>query len=66
MVSSYFFNACELETTCLDGTAGVVGQPEPYTFGSAPRTLSKVHQPSCLRIGQFPATSFAADDWNEG
>ena len=45
MVSNYFLNACESGTCGDNQIPSVVSQPDAYTFGSAPRTVSGVRQP---------------------
>jgi hypothetical protein len=44
MVTSYFANACEA-SPCANGGPSVVVQPDAFTFGTAPRTVSNVRQP---------------------
>ena len=66
MISDYFSNACDsvvnAGTPCPNGDlTGVVGQPDAYTFGNAPRTISSVRQPgvkiaSMSIFKEFPMT----------
>jgi hypothetical protein len=44
MVTNYFANACE-STPCPNGGASVVLQPDAFTFGNAPRTITNIRQP---------------------
>jgi hypothetical protein len=44
MFTSYFANACEA-SACVNGGSSVVVQPDAFTFGNAPRTITNVRQP---------------------
>jgi len=60
MLASYFTNACESDP-CANGQPSVVQQPDAYSFGSAPRTISNVRQPgvkiaSMSVFKEFPMT----------
>jgi hypothetical protein len=66
MVSSYFLNGCDIGNTCLDGTSGVVSQPDAYTFGSAPRTVSNVRQPGSQNVSMSLFKAFPLSRLREG
>jgi len=65
MIQSYFTNACE-STTCLNGGPSVVQQPDPYTFGSAPRTDSGARQPGVKNVSMSFFKEFPMQKIREG
>ncbi len=65
MVASYFANACESEP-CLDGGASVVEQPDAFTFGNAPRTLSSIRQPGSKNVSMSLFKEFPLSRLREG
>ena len=65
MIASYFANACESEP-CLDGGASVVQQPDAFTFGNAPRTLSSIRQPGSKNVSMSLFKEFPLSRLREG
>jgi hypothetical protein len=62
MVNDYFANACE-NSPCANGGPSVVFQPDDYSFGNAPRTITNVRQPGNKNVNmsifkQFPMSRF--------
>jgi len=58
MITDYFANACE-NAPCANGGPSVVFQPDDYSFGNAPRTITNVRQPGNKNVNmsifkQFP------------
>ncbi len=65
MIQSYFTNACE-SATCLNGGPSVVQQPDAYTLGSAPRTVSSVRQPGVKNVSMSFFKEFPMQTIREG
>jgi hypothetical protein len=65
MITSYFANACE-NSPCLDGGTSVVQQPDAFTFGTAPRTISNVRQPESKNVSMSLFKEFPLSRLREG
>ena len=66
MVSNYFLNACESGTCGDNQIPSVVSQPDAYTFGSAPRTVSGVRQPGGQNVSMSLFKEFPLSRLREG
>jgi hypothetical protein len=64
-ISNYFANACENDP-CLNGGPSVVVQPDAYTFGNAPRTISNVRQPGVVNVSMSLFKEFPLSRLREG
>ena len=65
MISNYFANACESEP-CPNGGPSVVVQPDAYTFGSAPRTITNIRQPGNKNVNMSLFKEFPISRVREG
>ena len=65
MISNYFANACESEP-CPNGGPSVVVQPDAYTFGSAPRTITNIRQPGNKNVNMSLFKEFPISRLREG
>jgi hypothetical protein len=66
MVSNYFLNACESDTCGDNAIPSVVGFPEAYTLGSAPRTISNARQPGSVNVSMSLFKEFSLSRLREG
>ncbi len=66
MTSNYFLNACESDTCGDAGIPSVVTQPEAFTLGSAPRTISNVRQPGSQNVSMSLFKAFPLSRLREG
>lgn len=67
MVSNYFLNACESGMCGVNSDIpSVVTQPDAYTFGSAPRTVSSVRQPGSQNVSMSLFKQFPLSRLREG
>jgi hypothetical protein len=65
MISNYFANACESDP-CVNGGPSVVVQPDAYTFGNAPRTISNIRYPGIKNVSMSLFKEFPLSRVREG
>jgi hypothetical protein len=65
MVGNYFANACE-NAPCPDGGPSVVFQPNDYSFGNAPRTVTNIRQPGNKNVNMSLFKQFRISRLREG